>query len=160
MSKAGSVRTELYNRVWRCIKGNDLQHAVRACEQLNQQYPDYAEGWYSGSVIALKAGNATVALTYIARALAIIPENASWRLHEARCLMAAGKMIDAKRRVDALTSYTINSHSFQSELGELLTTLQDYPAALLAYQKSLDLKPNQPGCHFNMAVLLRFLGLV
>jgi tetratricopeptide (TPR) repeat protein len=72
--------------------------------------------------------------------------------------MAAGKMIDAKRRVDALTSYTINSHSFQSELGELLTTLQDYPAALLAYQKSLDLKPNQPGCHFNMAVLLRFLG--
>ena len=46
-----------------------LQQAVAACSKLNESFPDFAEGWYAASALALKFPNPEKALEYIEQIL-------------------------------------------------------------------------------------------
>ena len=43
---------EMEAEVWRLMRANKLHDAAMACDQLNQQYPDFVQGWSVAASLA------------------------------------------------------------------------------------------------------------
>ena len=76
---------QLEAEVWRLLERGDTRGAINACERLNREYPDFASGWHTASQMAMKLGNASLALDAIRQATRSEPDKPMWLLQEARC---------------------------------------------------------------------------
>lgn len=148
----------LESRVWEFLDRGDVRQAISACEQLNKQFPDYASGWHTASQLALKLGNASMALGAIRQALAEQPDEPTWLLQEARCLNKLGNTIEVEDRLQRLVDMDWRTAYEFSAMGLLLTDLGRREQAVSYYEKALELKPEDARNYFNIACLQRTLG--
>ena len=52
-------------QVWEYLNAGDARQAIATCERLNREFPNFASGWHTASQLALKLGNAPMALDAI-----------------------------------------------------------------------------------------------
>ena len=102
-----AAANEMESRVRKLVGQNRFKPALAACEQLNRQFPEFGAGWHTASYLALKIGNAPMALAAIQRALSFDPENVLWQLQEATCLLRLGRLAEVDTSVQRLSSQTM-----------------------------------------------------
>ena len=148
----------LEDQVWTLLEKGETRRAVATCQQLNQQFPDYADGWHSTSQLAQRLNNPGMALQAISRAVALEPENNGLLLQQANCLMRLGRMREARPLATALAQKKLETAWHCATLGLLLSRLEMQQEALQQYQHAIDLEPEQAEHHYNLATVQRFLG--
>lgn len=149
---------QLEAEVWDCLDANDVQKAIASCERLNSEFPNYAPGWYTASQLALKLGNARMALDAIREALRMDAEPVAWALQEAQCLWNLG-LADEARIASKLLSPTAMRTPYElATLGSLLTNLGQRREAVECYEQAAALAPGDSRHYFNIAALQRTLG--
>ena len=77
-------------RVMQLMRDRDYRAAADACDQLNQQYPDYESGWYTASRLAMVIKEPVLAVRAIDRALILSPGKPEWLFFRVECLGALG----------------------------------------------------------------------
>jgi tetratricopeptide (TPR) repeat protein len=144
--------------VWSRIDSGDMRAAIDACERLNREHPDFASGWHTASQLAFRLRNPSMALDAIRQATRIEPENSTWLLQEARCLVKLGRVAPARAVAKRLAERELSSTYEYAGLGHVLTELGDRRRALECYESAAALSPEDSRQYYNMACLQRTLG--
>tara|TARA_R110001592_G_scaffold336960_1_gene622824 strand:- start:99008 stop:100573 length:1566 start_codon:yes stop_codon:yes gene_type:complete len=148
----------LEDTIWQLVDQNQIKQAVAACQQLNQQYPEYASGWHSTSQLALRLNNPTMALQAINRAVNLQPEHSGWLLQQANCLMRLGRGREARPLVTSLAEDEMASGWQCASLALLLSRLELQEEAAHQYSRAIALEPDSAEHYYNLATVQRFLG--
>lgn len=148
----------LEQRVWLSLRQGKTEQAVAECKRLNQEYPDYASGWFAASRIGLRLNNAAMALAAIEKALALEPDRTSWLIQRAQCLAKLGRMEDVETHVRLLSERNMETAYEYSALGMLFTELAKREEAVTFYEKAASLEPETSSHYYNIACLQRSLG--
>jgi hypothetical protein len=135
-----------------------MQRALAACQQLNEQFPDFAPGWRTASHLALKIRNAPLALQAIEKALEIEPDSTAWLVQKALCLSNLDRNEELADMVWRFEGLELTSAWECATLAMLLTRLERREDAIHRYQQAARLKPGQSQHYYNIAILQRSLG--
>ena len=152
------VAADLEAFVWSRIDSGDMRAAIDACERLNREHPDFASGWHTASQLAYRLRNQSMALDAIRQATRIEPDNATWLLQEARCLVRLGRLGPARAVAKRLAARELSSAYEYAGLGHLLTELGERRKALACYEAAVALSPEDARQYYNIACLQRTLG--
>jgi len=157
-SNVDSTAKVLEGRVWELFGQKNVKQAITACEQLNRQYPDFASGWHTTSQLALKLDNRPMALAAIEKAVAIEPDNTTWLLQKATCMLKLGQINRVDDLVTQLAEREMVTTYECSTLGMLLTRMDRREEAVRQYEKAITLEPDDARHYYNLACLQRTLG--
>jgi len=149
---------QLLAQIWELIRQKDIQRAVNACQLMNSQYPDDANGWYAGSFLALQLGGHDHALKSIDRALGLQAGNQRWLLQKAACLQAAGLLDQAIILLREVAGGEHKDRTIWGEIALQASSLGQYELARNLFLKAIELNPDQGILYFNLATVHRFLG--
>jgi tetratricopeptide (TPR) repeat protein len=153
-----NTAAKLEAQVWAELERGDARAAIDACERLNLEYPDFASGWHTASQLALKLGNARMALDAIRQSRRIDPDRPAWLLQEARCLSKLGMSTALAAAVQDLEKGRLETAYENAGLGLLLTELGRRADALPYYDRAVTLEPADARHYYNLASLQRTLG--
>lgn len=134
------------------------REAAACAQELNRRFPQYVEGWYSSSQLALKLGNPAAALKTCEQALQLQPGHPAARLQRALCLLRLGREEEARPLVLALDSAPFTTAYQHATLGLLLSRIDQQDRALAHYQSAVRLEPGVSEHYYNLASVHRFLG--
>jgi len=149
---------QLEAQVWDSLKANDVQQAIAHCERLNSEFPNFASGWHTASQLALKLGNARMALDAIREALRMDSEPVGWALQEAQCLLKLGREEEGRACIERLSLSDMSTPYECATLGLLLTKVDDRRTAVSCYERAAQLQPDDAQLYYNVASLQRTLG--
>lgn len=96
--------TTLHEHVLRLLQGKDVRAAEAACRRLVGAHPEYARGWRTASIIALRRGDPASALASVDRARALASDD-----NDALLLDAIGTLFS--RLGDQLTARAVYDHA-------------------------------------------------
>ncbi len=153
-----SSAKNLLQTAWKNIQNNNISVAISACRQINQLFPQNAEGWYVTSYIAFGLGDGKQSLIAIERALALDLKNILWQIHRAKVYLILGQKTDAAEIATRLAKKQYKDVQICGELALILNKLQNYSAAEDFYQQAIKLSPNDSQLYFNLASIQRYLG--
>jgi tetratricopeptide (TPR) repeat protein len=148
----------VYQEVQRLMQARDWAAAETACKYLNSQYPEFAAGWLAASQIAGAIGSSGLALDAIDRALTLDPHNPTFLIRRARCLLAAGRRLDALDVADAAGRRAPMDPKIWDAIGTLKSYANNEERALEAYDRAVAIAPQDPQFAYNRAAVRRFLG--
>lgn len=140
------------------IQAGRLRDAAEACDQLNQQHPDFVPGWVTASGLALRVDEPVVAVRAIDRALQLAPGNPLLLAHRIECLATAGDIQSAVSNARQLDDHEFGSAAAASKFGLLMSHLQLYAQARRHFHKACELEPENGQHYYNVATVERFLG--
>ncbi len=145
-------------RVVRLIRDRQYREAAEACDQMNQQYPDYEPGWYTASRLAMAVKEPLLAVRAIDRALLLSPGRPEWLFHRVECLGALGDLHEARISAEQISGHLFQSAEVSATFAFSLSRLGLYEEARRQYTQAIKLKPEQSSSYYNLATVERFLG--
>ncbi|NQZ05724.1 MAG: sulfotransferase [Algicola sp.] len=157
----------LLDKAWHFINLQKVEQAVAACKQLNQHYPNSADGWFASSFLAFQLRNAQQSLVMIDKAVELEPKNTRWQLHKAHTLLILGHKAPALTIATALTGKNYTDVDFCAELALVLNKLSSFAQAARYYQQAIELLRSNPApsnaqtlgqLYFNLGSIQRYLG--
>lgn len=148
----------LQRTVGRHMRERNWSAAALACSRLNRDYPRYATGWHSASLVALALERVAEALHCIERALTLEPRNARYLLQRAHCLVALGRLMEARSTATAAYQVAPADAPLLDAIGTALSRGDDQQAACGAYDRALALAPDNARFLYNRATVHRYLG--
>ena len=148
----------LESRIYELIKDGKLHEAAEACDTLNRDFPNYASGWYTSSMVALRAKQPQIALQSINVALRLSPGKPEWMLRKLVCLGAVGDVEGSRAFARELDEVEFDTAHQASNCGLSLNQLGFHAEAEKHFQRALELDPDNGSCHYNLATALRLLG--
>ena len=86
------------------------------------------------------------------------PQNPAWLLRRAQCLLALGRLAQARDAVAAAQRHAPADPQFWDAIGTLHSHAGDHAAALAAYDRALALAPDHPQILYNRAAVRRYVG--
>lgn len=98
------------------------------------------------------------ALAGIDLALAAEPHDPTRHLQRAQCLLALHRVAEARAAAASAEQYARPDPAFWDALGGVLSFAGDQQRALVAYDRAVELAPDEPQLRFNRATVRRFLG--
>ena len=119
-----------HREVLRLMQARDWRGADAACRHLNAKFPQFAGAWFAASHIAMAQGAAAPALDAIDKAVALEPENPTFRLHRATCLMALHRRREALDAADAAQRCAPADPTILDAVGTLRSRANEQPRAL------------------------------
>jgi len=149
---------EQETKVRQLIKDSQFRDAAMACDQLNQQFPEYESGWYTASHLAMMVKEPQLAVRAIDRALQLSPGNPRWLLQRVECLGASGDKEAARATAEQLSGHQFDTADVSAGFGLALTRLGNYREAQFQYSRAAELEPNDGQHFYNLATVERFLG--
>jgi tetratricopeptide (TPR) repeat protein len=147
-----------HREVLRLMQARDWRGADAACRHLNAKFPQFAGAWFAASHIAMAQGAAAPALDAIDKAVALEPENPTFRLHRATCLMALHRRREALDAADAAQRCAPADPTILDAVGTLRSRANEQPRALAAYDRAVALAPHDARFRYNRASVRRFVG--
>ena len=87
--------------VVRLMRAGDWRAADEACQRLTAQYPQFADGWFAASHIAMALRSGATALDAIDRAMSVEPANLKYLMQRAQCLLVLHRPREALAVADA-----------------------------------------------------------
>jgi tetratricopeptide (TPR) repeat protein len=154
----GSESRQLLQKIHGLMLRDDPTEAIRECDRLNRESPDFAAGWAMSSQLALRLGDPGSALRAIDNSLALEPDQTEWLLQRARCLLALNRGIEARTIARALSQRSFNTASLSTAAGLLLSSLGMYEQAESLFLGSVKRAPGVAGHYYNLATVQRFMG--
>src|SRR5271170_6054941 len=124
------------------MQAGDWRAAEVACRRLTEQYPQFADGWFAASHIAMALRSAANALDAIDRAMSMGPANLKYSVHRAQCLLALNRRSDALDMADAVERRGPTDPETWGALGTVRSYASDQQRALDAYDHALALAPH------------------
>lgn len=149
---------ELEARVYELVNEGKLQEAAEACDSLNREFPSYASGWYTASMVALRVQQPQIALQSINVALRLSPGQPEWVLRKLVCLGAVGDIESARAVAMELDGVRFDTAHQATNCGLSLNQLGFHAEAEAHFRRALELDPDNSTCHYNLATALRLLG--
>ena len=101
---------------------------------------------------------AAEALARIAEALRLHPNNARLLLQRAQCLLALGRAEQAREAAISAQQSAPADPVLLDAIGTVFNQTNEQARALSAYERAIELAPNEPHFTFNRATVRRFLG--
>ncbi len=150
----------LLKSAWHDIRQNNIPQSVATCRQLNQQYPDNAEGWYVTSYLAFRLRDAKQSLMAIDRALALSPDSVLWRIHKAHIALMMGEKGQALLLMSELENENYDDVKICAEIALISNQLQNYDVAEKYYLQAIRLSPDDGQLYFNLASIQRYRGAI
>ncbi|HEY3787038.1 MAG TPA: sulfotransferase [Steroidobacteraceae bacterium] len=157
-SSASAAAIARHREVTRLLKEGNLKAAEQHCGALTSEFPQFMPGWHSRSFIELCLGRLGPALEAVGRALATSPDDARYRLQEARCLSALGRRSEAQASVAIAAASAGRDAAMLDAIGSFYSATGEQHEALQACSRALALDPDQAVFWFNRAAVRRFLG--
>ena len=143
------------------IKARDWAAAQPASLRLCREFPDFAPGWFAASHVAVGMRRVAEALGLVDRALRLDPGNPRLHIHRAQVLLELGRRLEARGAArdarDALGVAGANPVLLDA-IGGLFNFAGDHAAALSAYDRAVQLQPQNAHFLFNRAAVRRFVG--
>lgn len=149
---------ELEKQIWQLMKAGKLDEAAAACDQLNQSFPNYAQGWNTSSRLAMSINEPVLALHAVERALQLAPEKAEFRLQKMACLAVLGDLGAAGELADELAEHEFDTAYHASKCAATMNQLERYVDAERQYRRAVELNPDNPALRINLATAQRFIG--
>jgi len=104
------------------------------------------------------APDPAAALAGIDQALAAEPHDPTRHLQRAQCLLALHRIAEARAAAAIAEQHARPDPAFWDALGGVLNFTGEQQRALLAYDRAVELAPEEPRFRFNRATVRRFLG--
>jgi len=142
------------------IRDELLHEAVVACDQMNQQFPEFERGWYTSSHLAMKLNQPLLAVRAIDRAIQLSPGNPEWLFQRIECLGAMGDVNAAKATAEKLSGHLFKSAGISAAFAHTLSRLGMFKAARTHCLHAIELEPEEAQYHFNLAMVERSLGKI
>lgn len=153
-----SLKEQLYKITASAIEMGDWKRAVASCDEINQRFEEYFEGWSIASELRLRMNNPKFALLAIERALELRPEDIKAQLQRIHCWIALGRQTEAREALLTLSRLKFSQADISNRLGIMLTRLNLHAEALGQYVRAAELAPQLASSHYNVASAQRFIG--
>jgi predicted O-linked N-acetylglucosamine transferase (SPINDLY family) len=135
----------------RSLQFNDALASARRAVELQ---PDYAHAHHLTGSALVMIGDSAAAETALRTALRLKPDFVEASLLLAKTLMKLKRSVEAEQVLQQALSLSPARAEPWTVLGEIAAERDDLPAALAAYQRSLELRPNDLSTTARAAVLL------
>ncbi len=158
MSINSAKAQDITRRIWKLLEASETKQAVELCQELNRNYPDFADGWHVASQVAERARLSGKSLEFIQRALDLDANNSGYLIQQAALLQRTGKVEEGLAVVRKLVGRKLESAAAYNIFGSTLALFELHEEALDAFESAIALSPTRPHYHFNRAAELRFIG--
>lgn len=154
------------DQAWTFINQKNVPLAQQACQNINQDFPTSADGWYATSFLAFQLKQLTVALSTIDKAIILQPNNPQWQLQKINTLLSMADKAKAQKMAQALKDQILNDIKLCCDYAVMFTQLTDYQQASVYYQQALAMinekkQPSQSAqLYFNLASIFRYQGKI
>ena len=154
------------DQAWTFINQKNVAKAELACQKINQEFPDNADGWYATSFLAFQLNNTALALSTINKAIELQPSSLQWQLQKVNTLLLMLEKSAANELAEPLKNKQAESLAQCNDLAVMFTQLNDFEQAQYYYQQALAFldKKKQPvesaQLYFNLASLARYQGKI
>jgi tetratricopeptide (TPR) repeat protein len=113
---------------------------------------------FTASQRALASNQSLDALKFIDQALACEPRNPHLLIHRAQCLLALGRLPEARDAATSARRHAAPNADLLSSIGSVFNRTNDYASALGAYDAAVALAPDNAQILFNRAAIRRYVG--
>ncbi len=147
-----------------------LRHAAEACEngdvaraeeilrQMTRQLPSLAAAWHLRGLVARTAGDLDRTAEFLARAVALAPDNPRYCTDFGEALERAGRFGEAAMALSNAAAAISGDPRVEFLLGTVLMRCGRYEEAVQHLRKALSARPDWPEVHNNLAAALRAAG--
>ncbi len=149
---------QLDEQVRQSMQAGEPAQAVQLCEQLNARFPEYAQGWFTASQLALTGGKPRIGIEAIDRALSLVPDRPDWLLQRVACMNAAGDKAGARALAHHLLAHRFDNAVLASHFGWLLAQVGLHDEAVRQCRRAAELEPGNSQYQYNLATALRLTG--
>lgn len=149
---------EMESRVRQLIGDGQLREAAAACDELNQQHPEFIPGWVTASTLAMRVNEPVIAVRAIDRALQLSPGQPDMLLRRVHCLKAAGETAAAAETARHIAPHRFETAAAAADCGLVLSQLGMFVEARAQYLGACELQPDDGQHWYNLATVERFLG--
>ncbi|MDE2449247.1 MAG: sulfotransferase [Gammaproteobacteria bacterium] len=139
------------------LRTGDVAGAATVAAKCRAALPQARAGWHFGSVAALLAGQLDRALAMADDWLRAHPADAEGLLQRAKCHLARGERSAAMADTSSAIA-AAGVPELLDAIGEFLFHAAEYPLALAAYDRALDIRPGDPHLHAKRGVMYWALG--
>lgn len=154
------------DKAWAYINERKVPLAQQACQNINQNFPMSADGWYATSFLAFQLKQLSIAISAIDKAITLQPNNLQWQFQKITTLLSMTDKVQAIKLVQNLKNQPLNDIRMCSDFAAMFTKLTDYQQASFYYQQALTMvneKQQPKQCaqlYFNLASIERYQGKV
>jgi len=136
----------------------DLKGAEYAFHRVTEAEPGYADGWLNIARALLQEGETDAARPFVEKALALSPGLARGYFFLAMVQKAAGDYDGAIRSLLETERQYPRDRVTTNQLGRILFLERRYAEAVAAFQKTLDVDPEDVQAHYELMLCYRGLG--
>ena len=136
----------------------DWQNATRLCMAILKRDARYVDAHLALGLLAAEAGKPAMALRAFDTVLQIDPSRVDARIQRIRCLVHAGRHIDAEREADACRRQLDNDARLLDQLATVYSHIGKQEKAAPLYTRALELAPDNVAILSNAAAVRIFLG--
>jgi Flp pilus assembly protein TadD len=135
----------------------DLKAAEYAFRRVTEAEPGYADGWLNVGRALIQEGETDAARPFVEKALALQPDLARGHFFQAMIQKAAGDYEGALRSLQRTVEQYPRDRVAQNQIGRILFLDRRYREAIQAFEKTLDVDPEDVQAHYNL--MLCYKGL-
>lgn len=152
------------DEAWLYINQKNVAKAEHACQKINEEFPNNADGWYARSFLAFQLKQTEIALTTINKAIALEPTHPRWLLQKVNTLLLISDKALAKQHALSLKNQSVESMELCTDIAVMFTKLNEFEQASLYYQQAINLidrdkRPKETAqLYFNLASIERYQG--
>jgi len=134
--------------------------AEKICVDMAAADPGSSQALHLAGVCAHSRGDHHTAEERIRRAIALAPDNLSFRLNLGHILLALGKTADAKSSYSYIVEQQPGHCEALLALGNLYHQASEYKNAIQCYQGVVELNPDNAHAQHNLGVSYQASGIV
>jgi Flp pilus assembly protein TadD len=136
----------------------DLKGAEYAFRKVTEAEPSYADGWLNVGRALIQEGETEQAQSFVEKALALKPDLARGKFFLAMIQKAAGDYGGALASLRETVRQYPRDRVAQNQVGRILFLQRRFGEAVQAFEKTLDVDPEDVQAHYNLMLCYRGLG--
>jgi tetratricopeptide (TPR) repeat protein len=155
-----AILQTIHQRAQEHLNQHEYAQLASCCKEMLSIDSDFADAWFLLSVVAEAAADLPRARQLRERALELAPKNTEYLAQHSRLLSQMNQHTAALASARlAVANGDANALAFDT-LGVVFTRLGHYEEARDSFAAAVNLRPENPQYHFNLATAEQFLGRV
>jgi Flp pilus assembly protein TadD len=136
----------------------DLKGAQAAFAKITEIDPSNADGWVNLARVAVQEGDMDRARVVVEKALALQPNLARANFFYAKVLRTDGSYDEAAQRLQMVLAQYPKDRVVRNELGRVLFLQRKFQDAIVEFDKTLTIDPEDLQAHYNLMLCYQGLG--
>lgn len=144
----------LYRQLTEAFNLRDWRNVVEVAAVLGPRTPRHPGLYFMSGVAHMELNRLREALEYLRRATVLEPDNARFAVQRARALCIARLNVEARAEANRAQALGLADPLSFDTLGVVYTQLGAHADAIAAFDRAVELAPDQPGFRYNLATAL------